>query len=84
MKAATIIPAAIRSWATECATAIAATTDRIRQANRASGNRPTGFAVAMATTRMSCHGIVQNSTATSNLVWPKRIRPTAVAITPAA
>src|SRR5664280_2745776 len=84
MNTATTTPAAIRPSATDGAAATVATTNRIRQANWVSGNMPTTFAIPSQTARTSCHGIVQNSTATSYLVWPKRIRPTAAAITTAA
>jgi hypothetical protein len=83
MNTATTTPPAIRPSATDCDTATAATTKRFRQANCVSGNKPTVLAIARQAARTSCQGIVQNCAATSNLVWPKRIRPTAAAITPA-
>jgi len=84
MDTATTSPPAIRPSATDCATATALTTNRMRQANSVSGNKPIAFAITRQTVRTSCHGIVQNSTAMSNLVWPRRIRPTAAATTAAA
>src|SRR5665647_2266788 len=46
MNMATTTPAAIRPSATACATATAATTNRIRQANWVSGNHPPVLAIA--------------------------------------